>query len=171
MNTRRIVAACTLAVMAASRLRAQGQAMPQAPGPRAPTRVPVTVVLDTTEAVARFSILRRADHHPLDVIVLYGPADAKTLSDAVYGLLIARATQGDTARQNGFVRTRGRDAAHPALPTPHFPWVERVVDDLRRAPRQIVTGVGNFRAVEIWLPPQRKGTPQAEQTTRPPAPG
>ena len=164
MNTRRIAAACVLAVtLVAGGLQAQGQIGQQPPRARAPTRVPVTVVLDTiTTAVARFSILRRVDRYPLDVIVLHGQADAATLSDAVHSLLIVRTAQGDTARRDGMVRTRGSDPARTALPTPHYPWTDRVVDDLRRAPARSVTGVGNFRAVEIWLPPQRRMPPSRE---------
>jgi hypothetical protein len=154
MKSRRIAAALGLAIMLIGRRHpAQGQNAPQPPRSRLPTRVPVTVVLDSTETVARFGILRHVDQRPLDVIVLYGSVDATTLSDAVHSLLIVRAAQGDTARRDGMVRIRGIDPAQ-VRPSPHYPWAERVVNDLRRAPIQGVTGVGNFRAVEIWLPPQ-----------------
>jgi len=154
--SRNAVSAVALAVLVVGLNQpTQGQAASSPAGAvnRQP-RVPVTVVLQDTSAPApSFRILRRVDQNPLDVIVLSGPADGETLSDAVRNLLMVRQIAGDTAAAAGQVRVR-RSAA-PASQRP-YPWAARVVNDLRAAPPQAVAGIGIVRAVEIWFPPQRR---------------
>ena len=117
-------------------------------------RVPVTVVLQDTSATSPgFRILRRVDQHPLDVIVLSGPADGETLSEAVRNLLMVRQVVGDTATAVGHVWVRLSAARAPQRP---YPWAARVVNDLRAAPPRAVAGIGTVRAVEIWFPPQHR---------------
>lgn len=158
MMTRMKVAALGTLLLTLSD-RAHAQAYPGAargPSAQAPTRVPITVVLrDTTDQNASYQILRRAGSAPLDVIVLTGTADAVTLSDAIFDLLLVRRTQGDTASRDGAVRLR-RSPRNPGdARIPRYPWAQRVVNDLRRAEVRDVEGVGTVRAVVIWLPPQR----------------
>lgn len=139
-----------------------GQATTTAPPGNAELRprVAVTVVLeDTTAATPGFRIIRRVDQRPLDVIVLSGPADGETLSEAVRTLLMVRQVGGDTATRAGQVRVRRPDAGTRPLPRP-YPWAARVVGDLRAAPPRDVAGIGTFRAVEIWFPPQRPRAPR-----------
>jgi hypothetical protein len=91
-----------------------------------------------------------ADH---DVILLPADANVEQLSLAVQALLTARSAAGDTTERPATIRVRPRSeepAAHR-----QFPWIGRVHGDLRRAAHRPVRGVGNVRAVVIWLPPQR----------------
>lgn len=131
----------------------------QVAGPKRPTRVAATIVLvDSLAAGTPFRILRRASATPNDVILLSAGADTSALSAALEELLSMRRAQGDTAQTTGMMRVR-----HPQGTSgqrPHkFPWVTRVLNDLHMAPRRIISGVGTVRAVEIWLPPQRRRLP------------
>jgi hypothetical protein len=124
-----------------------------------PTRVPVTVVLldQLPQADAPFLVQRRPDVSPHDVILLRSNATREQLSDAIRALLVIRQVGGDTATQRATMRMRPDQVR--SGPRREFPWVSRVLADLRRAAPQEVAGYGNVRAVEIWLPPQhRRGT-------------
>jgi hypothetical protein len=117
----------------------------QTRSPRAPSRVPVTIAL--------VGSLVRAD-----VILLRSDAGSDQLSEAVRTLLVIRQASGDTATSKATLRMRPNQAQRGAQRQARreFPWVHRVIADLRRAePREIV-GVGTVRAVEIWLPPQQR---------------
>jgi len=105
-----------------------------------------------------FAILRRAGVEPGDVIVLRPNADSAALSAAIEQLTLVRRIQGDTASASGIVRTRPKGGAARAPRV--LPWARRVLDDLHRAPRRMVSGVGMVPAVVIWLPPQRGRRPQ-----------
>ncbi len=138
----------TLAALPPSVLHAQ-----RTPG-RAPTRVPLTVVLgpEWPRAGAAYEIQRHVTGNDLDVVLLMENATPEQLSDAVRGVLTARQGGGDTAQQEGRFRIRphGRSAAVRAP----LPWANRVLTDLRAAHPRVVPGVGRVRAVRIWLPPQ-----------------
>ncbi len=125
-------------------------------GHRAPTRVPVTIALveRLPQPDAPFVILRNAETAPHDVILLPADADARQLSIAVQALLTARAVGGDTAATTATLRVRPR--GRPSNTHRQFPWVVRVLADLRRTTLRSVPGVGIARAVVIWLPPQRR---------------
>lgn len=126
-----------------------------------PTRVPVTVVLveKTPHDDAPAVILRRAGMTPQDVVLLRADAaDGKQLSSVVLGLISARSVGGDTASASEMLRVRPQPLP-PGQVRKELPWAQRVVNDLRRAERRIVPGVGEVQAVEIWLPPQRKRQP------------
>ena len=121
-----------------------------------PTRVPVTIALveELPQPGAPFVILRRVNEAEHDVILLPADADAQQLSLAVQALLTARSVAGDSTGSPATIRVRprsGEERAHR-----QFPWIARVHGDLRRAARRPVAGVGNVRAVVIWLPPQRR---------------
>ncbi len=126
----------------------------QGPSGGAPTRVPVTVALaGELPDGARFQILRRVDKNPHDVILFAPGADSLAFSEAIQQLILIRQVQGDTARVGGAMRLR-----RPSLPNRAqslmVPWANRVLADLHRAAPSTIEGVGNVRAVQIWLPPQ-----------------
>ena len=150
MNTHALVLLSAAIALAVAR-----DASAQAASPPRPTRVPVTVVMvsDLPAADGRFRIDRRTSD-PRDVILLRADATADQLADAVRTLLVVRQIAGDTAKQPARMRMR----AHQASPGPRreFPWVPRVLADLRRAELRDVDGVGRVRAVQVWLPPQHR---------------
>jgi hypothetical protein len=119
-----------------------------------PTRVPVTIALveQLPHPDAPFVILRRVNEAEHDVILLPADADARQLSLAVQALLTARSVAGDTADSPATIRVRPRSGARAHRPVP---WIARVHGDLQRAAHRPIRGVGNARAVVIWLPPQR----------------
>jgi hypothetical protein len=124
---------------------------------RRPDRVPVMLALvDTLAGEAPFSILRRVDVAPHDVILLGVDADSAVLSAAIRDLLSIRLVQGDTARTStGVMRVRREyHAAQRNVRT--IPWSQRVLNDLHRAEPHAISGVGTVRAVQIWLPSQRR---------------
>lgn len=122
-----------------------------------PTRVPVTIALveELPQPGAPFVILRRVNEAEHDVILLAADADAQQLSLAVQALLTARSVAGDSAESSATVRVRPR-TGEASRAHRQFPWIARVHGDLRRAAHRPVAGVGNVRAVVIWLPPQRR---------------
>lgn len=128
----------------------------QEPHARRPTRVPVTLVLVDRLPVgdAPFLVRRRTDVSPRDVILLRTDASQAQVSEAIRTLLVARQVSGDTATHPAILRVRPHGAGHAAAHR-EFPWVPRVLADLRRAELTDVPGIGRVRAVQIWLPPQR----------------
>ena len=127
------------------------------PNAQAPTRVPALVAITQGPAAARqpFLVMRRAGGTPIDVIVLpESAANGANLSQAVYLLLAARRTEGDTARASrafgGEVKTSQGQLAR------ELPWAQRVVSDARNAHARVVPGVGRARTVQIWLPSHRR---------------
>lgn len=137
-----------------------GVAQQQAASARQPTRVPVTLVLvdDLPRSEVPFLVERRPGVAPHDVILLRSDATPEQLSEAIRTLLVIRQVEGDTTSRRATMRTRLRQAH--AGPRREFPWVSRVLADLRRAPPEPLAGYGEVRAVEIWLPPQRGRAPQ-----------
>jgi hypothetical protein len=120
----------------------------------------VLALADSLTSDAPFRILRRADVTPHDVILFRADADSATLSAAVHDLLAIRRVQGDTTRSGtGAMRVRQPGRAAPRT-VRMLPWARRVMDDLRRADRQVIAGVGTVPSVQIWLPPQRRSNPQ-----------
>jgi len=149
MMTRKIcLPALALLALAAPGLRAQ----------RAPTRVPVAVVMVDSAMSVPYRVIRRADADPRDVILLSTDADSTALSDAVGELLVLRGVQGDTLHAGGgTMRVRA-----PSAPGRHWrllPWAARVVRDARAAAPAVVNSLGTLRTVRIWLPPQRSARP------------
>jgi hypothetical protein len=130
-------------------------------GSRAHTRIPVTIAIaESVPGGGPFMILRRANTAPRDMILVRRGVDAAVLSAAVRELLTVRQLQGDTARTSGAVRTRRRSEGEHGRSLQPFPWVQRILDDLRRAPPQEVAGVGRVQAVQIWLPRQQRRGPR-----------
>ncbi|HEX8245419.1 MAG TPA: hypothetical protein VF541_18030 [Longimicrobium sp.] len=123
-----------------------------------PTRVPVTLVLVDRLPVgdAPFLVQRRTDTSPHDVILLRADASQAQVSEAIRTLLVARQVAGDTATRAAILRVRPHQPGH-ANAHREFPWVPRVLADLRRAELTDVPGIGRVRAVQIWLPRQHVG--------------
>lgn len=146
-----LLAAALFALPGTGEVRGQ---QPTSPG--RPTRVPVTIVLvdQLPHADAPFLVQRRPDVSPHDMILLRSDATREQLSDALRTLLVIRQVGGDTAAQRATMRMRPDQAR--SGPRREFPWVSRVLADLRRAAPREVAGFGNVRAVEIWLPPQHQ---------------
>lgn len=116
-------------------------------------RVPVTVVIsDGLAAHAPFVIHRRPDSDPRDVIVLKRDATALDLADAIRVLLSSRAIAGDTSQTRVILRRRPDQKS--GVTARQYPWVPRVLGDLRRAEHKDIPHVGRVPAIEIWLPPQ-----------------
>ena len=132
-----------------------GQLSAQGSG-RAPARVPVTIALveQLPYPDAPFIILRQSAGS--DYILLPADADAALLTDAVNALLLARQRGGDRATADALLRLRAPERARRARP---LPWGDRVLVDLRRAPRRAVPTVGEAPTVQIWLPRQSRSHP------------
>jgi len=128
-----------------------------ASGARRPTRVPVTIVqvAQIAQGNAAFTVQRRRDIAPHDVILLREDANPGDLSDAIRTLLIVRQANGDTAAAPATFRARPGAGPQQRARTP-LPWVGRVLSDLQNSVVRDVPGYGRAKAVEIWLPPQRR---------------
>ena len=117
------------------------------------TRIPATVAVAAEQVSGKpYRLLRRAGEESRDVIFLSPTATADDLSDAIGDLLAIRRVQGDTARSTGLVRVRHAQTARPH--PRRYPWAARVFADVRTATPENIPGVGRFRALTIWLPPQ-----------------
>ena len=134
------------------------------------TRVPVTVMLlDRLPAPgAPFVVVRRPDLTPSDLILLRSDASSEELTNAIHSLLVVRQAGGDLPASSAIMRMR---AGQPRTSeVRQFPWVQRVLSDLRTAEVRQVEGIGRGRAVVIWLPPQGRGNRGAVPPGAPPPP-
>lgn len=147
-------ASVVIGVLLSASLHAQS-----ASGTRRPTRVPVMIV--QVERIAggdaHFMVQRRRDIAPHDVILLRADANPGHLSDAIRTLLMVRQANGDTALTAATFRARPHGGQQQRLRAP-FPWVGRVLSNLRDSEAREIPGYGRAKAVEIWLPPQRRRT-------------
>lgn len=124
-------------------------------------RVPATIVLsDTRPAGSRFVLRRVPNAARPDVIVLAPDATADDLTDAVRTLLTARHKDGDKPVANQILRIR---PTRSGAPRPAYPWIPRVLADVKGADRIDIPGVGNVRAVQIWLPGKYKSRPASRK--------
>ncbi len=124
-----------------------GSLTAQAP---ADTRVPVTIVLapDMGYGGANAVILRRPGGDPVDVILLRTETiSPEELTEAVLGLLSIRGSEGDVP--TGEPRVLLVRAVHGAGAP--IPWTPKVISDLRAARPREIRGVGNYRAVDVFL--------------------
>ena len=129
------------------------------------TRIPVTVVLSNRlPPASRFIVQRSPSPEHRDVIMLAEDANEAELGAAIVTLLKTRQRGGDSPSQRQTLRIRPERSS--ILFRPAFPWVGRVLSDLRRADRIELEGVGSVRAVKIWLPAQTSGRlPKREPRT------
>lgn len=128
---------------------------------KVPSRVPLTIVLtrDLPSAApgALYVLKRRPRGEQHDVLLVREAVTSAQLSEAIWAVITIRQIDGDTASRVVTVRpsaTRARTARQ------ELPWVARVLADLRQTEPRPVAGVGNRKAIEIWLPPQRRRTTQ-----------
>jgi hypothetical protein len=135
-----------------------------AAGQKSVNRVPVTIAIGTysSSGNAPFVIQRRREIEPLDVIILSPWATDDDLANAVRALLLSRQIAGDTSLSAAKLGMRP-DLAHRGTAR-QYPWVRRVLVDLKRADRNNLPGVGYLQSVRIWLPPQGGG-PHLSRTT------
>lgn len=148
----RHIVAAVLTLMAADwSLSAQ-----QATRPSAPTRVPVTIVLvdQVPMSAGMYVVQRQPKMTPHDVILLRHDATVQDLSEALHTLLAVRQADGDTSSTSRLLRPHPQQ---PARTRREFPWVPRTFAELRSQRPRTVAGVGTVRAVEVWLPPVRRG--------------
>jgi hypothetical protein len=145
-----IAAALVFAVFPHSAATQQNAAL------RAPTRIPVTVVLVESALPGNeaWVVQRRPGASPEDVILLRITADAGQLAEAVRTLLVIRQADGDRPNVGRTLRIRPQQRQQGAAR--EIPWIPRVWADLRRAEPRVVAGLGIVRAVDIWLPPQHR---------------
>lgn len=127
----------------------------QGPNSHAVTRVPATIALaDRLPGDSRFVVKRFPGRARHDVIVLATDASEVELGLAIRTLLTVRQTDGDVPT---IARTqRMRPAASPQAQRAPFPWIGRVLGDVKRADRMEIEGIGAVRAVQIWLPRQNR---------------
>lgn len=122
---------------------------------RPPSRIPVTIVLldELPQREEFFVVQRRASVRPHDVILLRRNANPVQLSEAIRTVLTARQMSGDVPQHDVTIRRRPHrpEDAKPA----EFPWVPRVMADLRASEFRQVAGIGEVKAVQIWLPASR----------------
>jgi hypothetical protein len=134
-----------------------------AQGPNIQSRIPVTVVLaEVMERNGDGIILQDPTTTPSYIIVL--PADkanAKTLSTAVLSLLQTQAGIAPLPPNGTTLRFRSKSTEGEAG-RPVFPWAGRVIAELQRAPIRTIVGVGNGRAIDIWLPAAHFKSPSEE---------
>ena len=125
----------------------------QRPAGHAP-RFPATVVLVDNLPVpgASFVVTRRPDLTPADLILVHANTTPAQLSDAVRTLLAARQASGDVPITQATIRMRPQQQSQRVRKD--FPWVPRVLADLRKAGGRTIPGVGRARAVDILLPSQ-----------------
>lgn len=145
----------TLAVAVLLPQASISEADAQATRSRTAARVAAKVVLsDRLPPDSRFIVRRspRSAHH--DVIVLAQDANEAELGNAIRMLLTIRQRHGDIPSEERTLRIRpGGTNLSSRLP---FPWIGRVLGDVKRAERVDVGGVGVVRAVQIWLPRQNR---------------
>lgn len=117
------------------------------------SRIPVLLaVVDTLPYTApRFRIVRLADNSARYVVVLPADVTSELLSEAVENVRIV-SVQPDPETPRAMFRAAPGTA--DSRPRRELPWAERVIRDLRDARERHVPGVGQVRAVQIWLAPR-----------------
>lgn len=125
------------------------------PAQTPPPRIPVTIVLaDSLVPVgAPFVIQRRANLIPHDVILLTDDPSEGDFAQAIRTLLLTRNIAGDAPTADAKLKLNPGTAKHGTVR--QFKWTSRVLSDLRGAKPKIIVGIGRFKAIEIWLPPQK----------------
>lgn len=118
-----------------------------------PSRVPVTVALveQLPHGTGPFEIIRHGGASQHDVILLSRrAANEVELSEAIRTLLAVRRNGGDLPTRDANLRVRPRNVSIDP-----YPWVARVLRDLRNVAPKPLPGFGNVAFVQIWLPRQR----------------
>jgi len=96
--------------------------------------------------------LRRAGAGARNVVLLdSASATPQQLTDAVVSLLAAEAADPNGRDRSDRIASRANLDPHP----PVYPWAAEALQRLREAAVRPVAGMGDHRALEIWLPPTR----------------
>jgi len=121
---------------------------------RARRQVPATVAMVDSLPIpgVPFVVQRRPDQMPRDLILVRASATPDELSDAVWTLLTARLADGDYPATRAMVRMRPQQ--HSPAARKQFPGTPGILARLRKANPRAIEGIGNARAVAIWLPRQ-----------------
>ncbi len=118
-------------------------------------RLPVTIVVsDRVPSDSRFVVHRVPNAARRDRIVLRSDATGEDLMAAINTLLSARQIEGDIPSVERTLRIRPTHASNSRRAP--YPWVARILTDLRQAAPTDVPGIGRARAVQIWLPIQAR---------------
>lgn len=129
-------------------------AQPERNVPGDGSRAPVLIaVVDT---LPDFRIIRLPGESVRQAVLLPSSATPEMLTEALETLRVVWARDDDRMNAPGMMMRRVTRTA--ALRTRIvLPWAERVLHDLRDAHRRRVPGVGDVRAVQIWLAPLPAG--------------
>jgi hypothetical protein len=125
------------------------------------SRVPVTIALaETINSNGGAGVIyRRANLVPHDVIVLNASAAGpRVLEEAIFTLLMSRALGGDTASTSVTLKVPFPTESSPTAES-RFHGSERgrataVVNRLRQASQTQISGLGELRAITVYLPPK-----------------
>lgn len=152
IRTLLLVTACALLTIAAgpaADLAAQGT--PFAPATAADKRVPVILVYARNGEPA--TIFRRSSTDARNMILLDPrKVDAQRLSEAVLALLVAEAADPKGRERSDRLAQRVRAGqTHPV-----YPWAQEALRRLETAAERPITGMGKYRALEIWVAPLQK---------------
>jgi hypothetical protein len=116
-------------------------------------RVPVTIVVtDRVPSDSRFAVQRIPDAARRDRILLRSDARSEDLMAAINTLLSARRIEGDVPPVERTMRIRPTSTRN--IRRAPYPWISRILTDLRQTPEKDVPGIGRARAIQIWLPSQ-----------------
>ncbi len=152
-------------------LSAGGRLLAQDTDSRVTGRVPVTIALvdEVDGSHDGAVILRRADRHPNDVIMIARrEANAEIFSAAVFTLLVTRRVLGDVPEAEARIPVL-REHGPRAWRSRIMPRLGRLLGGLRSAEPAWVHGVGLVRSVTVWLPAdyEMRLSPMGEAGTAP----
>lgn len=117
---------------------------PDPPG----TRIPITLVLSERQS-APVALRRPGARHSNVLLLDSTTISPRILSDAVFGLLVAEAQDPNEEARSENAASRLR----PDIPHRVYPWAAEAMTRLRLAAPQPVRGIGNRRALQIWMNP------------------
>jgi hypothetical protein len=112
--------------------------------------VPITVLLRPVQPGPL--ILRRNSAGMRNVLIVNSSIDAKHLSEAIIGLLVAEAQDPGGSRRSDGVAQRVRLDRQ----TPEYPWAREAIERLKKSPERVHPGLGRARAIRIWVAPLRR---------------
>lgn len=111
--------------------------------------IPITLVM--TNHGGSPALFRRAGAEHQNLILVDATVDAQQLSDAVFSLLIFEARDpGGHERADKAAQRSRLDRVHPI-----YSWADYALHRLRTAEKQRIRGMGEHRAVQIWMRPVR----------------
>jgi hypothetical protein len=97
-------------------------------------------------------ILRRNSARMRNVLLVSPSIDARHLSNAIIGLLIAEAQDPDGRRRSD----RAAQRVTLDRQAPEYPWAQEAIDRLKASPERVHPGLGRARSIRIWVAPLRR---------------